>query len=209
MRAMAKPKKPAPKKKAPAQQAKAKRRPAADIAQADPTLFEPLTDGERADALRVLVDDARLSPMAKVGRYRVISAEPLVVKPPDPLSGKRMARIVIYDYAGDRCVEAYIDLTRNDIAALTASQAQPMLAPEEEEQALACALADKRVADALATGSEPRAVLHYWSKRATDLAHRRRAAAVVVGKHRGPAQLVAVVDLADNVVTDVVPADRW
>jgi hypothetical protein len=216
MRAMPKPKKPAPKKGPPKKQAaapapsKPKRRAAADIAQADPSLFLPLTDGERADALRVLLDDARLRPMANVGRYRVISAEPMVVKPPDPMSGRRLARVVIYDYAGDRCVESYVDLDSGTIASLNQTHAQPMLAPDEEEQAVACALADKRVAEAVVAGSQALAVYQYWSKRQSDLAHHRRSAAVVLGRPRAAQpSLVVVVDIADNVVTDVILGDRW
>src|SRR5688572_18945364 len=67
-----------------------KARAQADIATADPALFDPLTPGEVADALRTLTEDRRLSSMAKVGRYRVICTEPLVVKPPHWMSGHRL-----------------------------------------------------------------------------------------------------------------------
>jgi hypothetical protein len=70
----------------------------------------PLTAGEIADALRTLTEDRRVATMAKVGRYRVIATEPLVVKPPNPLAGHRLARVVVYDYAADRCVDACVDL---------------------------------------------------------------------------------------------------
>jgi hypothetical protein len=208
MRAMAKPKKTASARhRAPVPRRRAV--PAADVAKADPSLFAPLTEGERADALRVALDDPRLRPMAKIGRYRVISIEPIAVKPPDPLSGRRIARAVIYDYAGDRCVEAGVDLDRGALCALNQSHAQPMLAPEEEAQAVAVALADTRVASGIKPGDSWQAVLQYWTRRPTDLAHRRRSAAVVFGRAQGTASLVAVVDLADGVVTDVVPAERW
>src|SRR4051812_31971753 len=47
--------------KKPAKVAKARSdRKAADVAQADPTLFSPLTPGEVADALRTLTEDRRL-----------------------------------------------------------------------------------------------------------------------------------------------------
>src|SRR5690349_854518 len=74
---------------------KPKRGVAADVSEADPTLFDPLTPGETADALRTLIEDRRLSSMAKVGRYRVICTEPLVVKPPHWLAGHRLARVVV------------------------------------------------------------------------------------------------------------------
>src|SRR5579883_1939019 len=78
---------------------RADRRPQLDITHADASLFDPLTPGEVADALRTLTEDRRLSSMAKVGRYRVICTEPLVIKPSEgPLNwmaGHRLARIVI------------------------------------------------------------------------------------------------------------------
>ncbi len=73
-------------------------RKAPDIANSDPALFDPLTPGEAADALRTLTEDKRVSSMAKVGRYRVICTEPLVVKPPHRMAGHRLARVVAYDY---------------------------------------------------------------------------------------------------------------
>src|SRR5262252_7634495 len=77
---------------------------APDIAHAEPALFDPLTAGEAADALRTLTEDKRAAAMAKVGRYRVICSEPLVVKPPNLMAGHRLARVVAYDYATDRAV---------------------------------------------------------------------------------------------------------
>lgn len=76
----------------------------ATIAISDPVLFDPLTPGEAAEALRTLTEDRRLSAMAKVGRYRVVCCEPLVVKPPHDLAGQRLARVVAYDDAADRTV---------------------------------------------------------------------------------------------------------
>src|SRR5688572_22748433 len=52
---------------------------------ADPALFEPLCEGERADALRVMTEDRRLANMAKIARYRITAVEPLVLKPPHEL----------------------------------------------------------------------------------------------------------------------------
>ena len=46
----------------------ARKRGAADVVHSDPTLFDPLTPGEVADALRTLTEDRRLSTMAKVKR---------------------------------------------------------------------------------------------------------------------------------------------
>src|SRR5688500_6924969 len=109
----------APAKAKPARQARAAVRPAPPARPARaatrlravaPSLCHPLSEGERADALRILTEDRRLAAMAKVARYRVIAVEPLVVKPPHPQFGRRTARVVIYDYASDRSVEAAIDL---------------------------------------------------------------------------------------------------
>jgi hypothetical protein len=175
----------------------------------DPTLFAPLTEGERADALRVLTEDKRLSQLAKIGRYRVINVEPLTVKLPESLAGHRLVRVVIYDYASDRAVDAAVDLDTSDVASLSFSRCQPMLARDEEAAAIEIALAEERVKQELSLGDEPQVAMHYWSDRDTDLAYRRRSAAVLFGRPGARPSLVAVVDLLDSVVTDVVPAEQW
>jgi hypothetical protein len=210
----ARPAKPA-KKASPAKPAKAARkgraagRRAPDVAHADPVLFEALTEGERADALRVLTEDKRLASMAKVGRYKVIAVEPLVVKPPHELVGTRLARLLVYDYASDRCVDACVDLDASAVTFLAVTRAQPMLSREEEATAIAIAMSDERVAKQLSLGDEPQLAMHYWSRNTGDLAYARRSAAVLFGPRGGNASLVAVVDLLDDTVADVVPADQW
>lgn len=180
-----------------------------DLRYSDPQLFEPLTEGERADALRVLTEDARLNKMAKVGRYRVIAVEPLVVKPPHELVGHRLARLVIYDYAGDRAVDACVDLDERKVSFLDTSRAQPMLSRDEEASAVAIALRDERVEKQLSLGDEPLMAMHYWSNNENDLAYSRRSAAVIFGRRGAAASIVAVVDLLDETVADVVSAERW
>ncbi len=180
-----------------------------DVQAADPALFAPLTPGEVADALRTLTEDNRVGNMAKVGRYRVIVTEPLVVKPPHWMAGHRLARVVIYDYAADRCVDACVDLDAGIVAHLEVSRAQPMLSREEEAQAIHIALADERVRAKLSLGDEAMIAPHYWGRQASDLAFSRRAAAVVFGRPGGHPSVVAVVDLLDSLVSDVVPAAQW
>jgi hypothetical protein len=175
----------------------------------DPALFEPLSEGERADALRVMTEDRRLASMAKVARYRVVAAEPLVLKPPHDLFGHRLARVVAFDYAADRAVEALVDLDTGTLAHLQLSQSQPALAREEETAAVAIALRDERVKRELVLGDQPQAAMHYWSRRDADLAYSRRSAAVLFGQPGERPTLVAVVDLVDRAVADVVPADQW
>ena len=175
----------------------------------DPSLFTALTDGERADAVRLLTEHPQLSGMAKIGRYRVISVEPLVLKPGAERATARMARIVIYDYAGDRCVDAGVDLDRSEVTHLQFSKAQPMLAREEELAAIRIALADNQVQDMLAIADEPQVAMQYWSSRSDELASQRRSAAVMFGPTGQRPSLVAVVDLTDNQVADVVPAEQW
>jgi hypothetical protein len=184
-------------------------RPQADIVHADPELFDPLTPGEVADALRTLTEDRRLSSMAKVGRYRVICTEPLVVKPPHWMSGHRLVRVVAYDYAADRTVDACIDLDAGVVSHLELTHAQPMLSRDEEALAVSIAMVDDRVRAQLALGDAPQSTLHYWGRTPEDLAFARRSAAVVFGRADGHASLVAVVDLLENIVTQVVPAERW
>ena len=217
VRAMASSKKPVKTAKAAKTKPKPRHGPSApaasprppDIAKADPALFDPLSPGEVADALRTLTEDRRLSSMAKVGRYRVICAEPLVVKPPHWMAGHRLARVVAYDYAADRTVDACIDLDAGVVAHLDLTRAQPMLSRDEEALAVSVAMADDRVREKLALGDVPQSTLHYWGRTADDLAFARRSAAVVFGRADGHASLVAVVDLLENLVTRVVPAERW
>jgi len=185
------------------------RRPPVDVTKSDPTLFDPLTPGEVADALRTLTEDRRVSQMAKVGRYRVICTEPLVVKPPHWMAGHRLARVVCYDYATDRTVDACVDLDAGVVAHLELTKSQPMLSRDEEALAVSLAMVDERVRAKLVLGDMPLSTMHYWGRTANDLAFARRSAAVVFGRTDGHASLVAVVDLLDNAVTHVVPAELW
>jgi Cu2+-containing amine oxidase len=186
-----------------------KRRHTADVTEADPSLFDPLTQGEVADALRTLTEDRRLGSMAKVGRYRIIVTEPLVVKPPHWMAGHRLARVVAYDYSSDRAVDACVDLDAGVVAHLELSHGQPMLSRDEEALAISVAMADDRVRDKLALGDMPHMTMHYWGRNPNEMAYSRRAAAVVFGGDDGHATIVAVVDLLDNTVTQVVPAELW
>jgi len=181
----------------------------ADVIQADPTLFDPLTPGEVADALRTLTEDRRVGAMAKVGRYRVICTEPLVTKPPHPMAGHRLARVVAYDYAADRAVDACVDLDAGVVTHLEISRSQPMLSRDEEALAASVAMVDDKVRGKLSIGDVPQMTMHYWGRNQQDMAFARRSAAVVFGRDAGHATLVVVVDLLDNTVTQVVPAELW
>jgi Cu2+-containing amine oxidase len=181
----------------------------ADIVASDPTLFAPLTPGEVCDAVRTLTEDRRVAAMAKVGRYRVIATEPLVVKPPHWMAGHRLARVVVYDYAADRCVDACVDLDAGVVAHLDVNKAQPMLSREEESVAISVAVSDDSVRERLTMGDEPLIAMHYWGKDTSDQAYEQRSAAVVFGRPGGHATLIAVVNLLDNAVTQVVPAAQW
>lgn len=186
-----------------------KARTPADVAKADPTLFDPLTPGEVADALRTMTEDRRLASMAKVGRYRVICTEPLVVKPPHWMAGHRLARVVAYDYASARAVDACIDLDAGVVADLQLDKSQPMLSRDEEALAVSIAMIDERVRGKLGMGDMPQATLHYWGRNKQDISYGRRSAAVTFGRSDGHATLVAVVDLIDQQVIQVVPAEQW
>jgi Cu2+-containing amine oxidase len=180
-----------------------------DVVESDPTLFAPLTPGEAADALRTLTEDRRLGNMAKVGRYRTIACEPLVVKPPHWMAGHRLARVVVYDYAADRCVDACVDLDAGIVAHLDITRSQPMLSRDEEAMAIGVAVNDDRVRAKLQLGDEALVAMHYWGRSETELAYARRSAAVMFGRPGSHPTVVAVVDLIDNLVTDVVPASQW
>ncbi len=199
-------KRPAPK---PAPKAARKPKGPPDVVAADPSLFDPLTPGEVADALRTLTEDRRMTGIAKVGRYRVICTEPLVVKPPHWMAGHRLARVVVFDYANDRSVDACVDLDAGVVAHLEFGKGQPMLSREEEALATSIALADLRVREKLEISDEPVGTLHYWGRTRGDLAFARRSAAVMFGRAAGHVTLVAVIDLLDQTVTAVVPAEQW
>jgi hypothetical protein len=181
----------------------------ADLSAADASLFDPLTPGEIADALRTLTEDRRLGSMAKVGRYRVICTEPLVVKPPHWMAGHRLVRVVAYDYSQDRAVDACVDLDAGVVAHLELSKAQPMLSRDEEALAVSIAMVDERVREKLVLGDGPQITMHYWGRTQNEIAFARRSAAVLFGRPDGHSSLVAVVDLVDGQVTQVVPAELW
>jgi Cu2+-containing amine oxidase len=172
-------------------------------------LFEPLTPGEVADAIRTLTEDRRVATMAKVARYRVICVEPLVVKPPHWMAGHRLARVVVYDYSADRCVDACIDLDAGVVAHLDINRSQPMLSREEEALAITVALEDEQVRGALLLGEQPQLATHYWGRGSNDVAHARRSAAVLFGRPGEQPTVVAVVDLLDNTVLNVGAAEQW
>jgi hypothetical protein len=172
-------------------------------------LFLPLTQGERANAQRLVTEDARLSAMAKVARYKLVAIEPLVVKPPHPRSGRRLARVVIFDYAADLRVDANVDLEAEEVWHVASSTSQPMLSVSEEAEAIEIACADQSVGARLALGDEVQAVMQYWSRKRADLAYRRRSAIVLFGKAGARPSWVVVVNLVDRVVADVVAAEQW
>lgn len=201
--------KPAKAAKAPEPRKAAKKSPAPDVELADPALFDPLTPGEVADALRTLTEDRRVAAMTKVGRYRVIGTEPLVVKPPHLLTGHRLARVIAYDYSSDRAIDACVDLDAGVVVYLEQDKSQPMLSRDEEALAASIAMVDERVRSKLAMGDAPQSTLHYWGRTPGDMAYTRRSAAVVFGRADGHASLVAVVDLLDQTVTQVIPAELW
>src|SRR5262249_55423928 len=88
-------------------------------------------------------------------------------------------------------------------------KSQPMLSREEEALAISIAMVDDRVRQKLTLGDQPQSTLHYWGRTPKDIAYARRSAAVVFGRSDGHATLVAVVDLVDQTVTQIVPAELW
>ena len=185
------------------------RKAPADVVASDPSLFDPLTPGETADALRTLTEDKRLSSMAKVGRYRIICTEPLVVKPPHWMAGHRLVRVVAYDYSSDRAVDACVDLDAGVVAHLELTKGQPMLSRDEEALAISIAMVDERVSSKLQLGDVPQTTMHYWGRTQNDIAFARRSAAVIFGRANGHASVIVVVDLLDSTVTQVIPAEHW
>ena len=109
-----------------------------------------------------------MSSMAKVGRYRVICSRAArgqaVDRRANWMAGHRLARVVAYDYAADRAVDACVDLDAGVVAHLELSRGQPMLSREEEALAISIATADERVRSKLALGDVPQSTMHYWGR---------------------------------------------
>ncbi len=175
----------------------------------DPKLFAALSTGERIDAERILLSDPQLQSMARVGRYRIVCAEPWVAKPPHTAQGKRLARVVCYNYADDCAVTATIDLEETEVLGLQKTKSQPMLALAEEYRAIETAFSDERVAEELALGDSALATMHYWSARDSDLSSQRRSAAVLIGPEGGSPRFIAVVDLVADEVTNITKSEQW
>ena len=72
------------------------------------------------------------------------------------MAGHRLARVVAYDYAADRAVDACVDLDAGVVAHLELNTSQPMLSRDEEALAISIAMADDRVRDKLADGRQRR-----------------------------------------------------
>ena len=137
------------------------------------------------------------------------NAAELVAKAPADVVNHRLARAVIYDYSSERSVDASVDLDTGKVVRLHVARTQPMLSRDEEAAAIAIALADEQVKSKLAAGDAPQVAMHYWSRRDTSLAYSRRAAAVLLGQPGGATSVIAVVDLLDNLVCEIVPAAEW
>ena len=160
------------------------------------------TERDRKEALRILLDDDMMRSIARIGRFRVLAHETVVAEPPDPHAGHRLARIDLVDYASDRSVKACVDLDLGGVASLSCTPAAAVLAPEEEADALAVALADRRVAGGILLGDAPQSIIHVCPRTGE-----HRSAAIAFGTPRAQPTLVAVVDLAMRQVTKIVPGN--
>ena len=60
------------------------------------------------------------------------------------MAGHRLARVVAYDYAADRAVDACIDLDAGVVVDVGFDRSQPMLSREEEALAVSIAMIDER-----------------------------------------------------------------
>jgi hypothetical protein len=149
---------------------------------------------EAKRALHILLGDATMRGIARRQRFRIVENEPLETAPP---AGRRLRGIALVDYASDRAVTAEVDLDRGDVSSLRFDPAGPNLAPAEEDEALAVALADRRVAVGLALGDTPQRFVHVGAT--------HRSAAIAFGTTRGAPSFVAVVDLARRAVTKILP----
>ena len=155
---------------------------------------------EAARALEILLANDMMRSIARSGRFRVRANRPVAVEVPDLLAGKNLRFIDIVDYPSDRMVTAVVDLDAEDIAVLRCSPAESILGPAEEDDAIAVAVADRRVSAGLSLGDCPQSVVRVG-------APPHRSAAVTFGMPHSAPSLVAVVDLARMAVTRIMPAE--
>ena len=170
--------------------------------------MQPLSRGETAHAVRLLISADSLETMSELGRYQVIAAEPVAAKTGD-LAGARLAHVVVYDHADTRSVSGLVNLDAGEVVSVELTSAQPALSPLEEERAMEIASADARVKDALSSEDFPLSVLHTWSRKPSERAYTRRSAAVLYGHGARDVTVVAVVDMTGGEVIEVSPADKW
>jgi hypothetical protein len=155
-------------------------------------------DGERA--LEILLGNDMMRSIARSGRYRVRANHRPEDDPPDVPAGKNLQFIDIVDYASDRMVSAWVDLDDEDVAILRCAPADAILGPAEENDAIAVAVADRRVSAGLSLGDCPQSVVRVEARP-------HRSAAIAFGMPRSAPSLVAVVDLARMAVTRIIPAE--
>jgi hypothetical protein len=155
---------------------------------------------EGTRALGILLADDMMRTIARSGRYRVRMNRPLVRDSPDPFVGKNIRFIDVVDYASDRSITAGVDMDDEAVAFLHCAPGEALLGPDEEDDAIAVAVADRRVSAGLSLGDCPQSIVR------VDAAP-HRSAAITFGMPRSTPSLVAVVDLARRTVTRIIPAD--
>jgi hypothetical protein len=155
---------------------------------------------EGTRALGILLADDMMRKIARSGQYRVRTNRPLFVESPAPFAGKNLRFIDVVDYASDRSITAGVDLDDEAVTFLHCAPGEALLGPEEEDDVITVAVADRRVSAGLLLGDCPQSIVRVD-------APPHRSAAIAFGMPRSVPSLVAIVDLARRAVTRIISAD--
>ena len=197
------PKKPGPPAKA------AKR--GADVVKADPTLFDPLTPGEVADALRTLTEDRRVSCDGEgrpLPRARAPSRSWSSRRTGWPGTGSRASsRTTTRHDRSRRCVRR--SRRRRGRAPRAHAGAADAVARRGGDRDLDRDRRQPRAREARASATCRSRRCTTGAARPATCRSRGARPRSIFGRADGHASLVAVVDLLDQPVTQVVPAEQW
>jgi len=164
----------------------------------------PLTEKERALAVRLAGEDATLAPVV-AGRARTVLVE-AAQGPRGARAGVRHAVVGVYDYDGNRGYVAAVDLEQGQAVEVHEVLVRFQLSPEEKAEAEELAGKDRRVRRFL--GDRPMRPLTRLYFPPTAAKHKpAHRYAIVFVRPNASERRYAVVDLSAGRVTEVLAAD--
>lgn len=153
---------------------------------------KPFSRTERSRLERIVRGHPELGPVMK-GHARVVLAEPHLAS-----STPGEAIVAVYDYDKDRTLVAHV-ASRGQITSVDEAPAQFQLSDEEEDEAAALAIADKRVKAFLGRRRMQPLTRLYFPRRTSRHRH-----AIVFLRPNSSERSYAVVDLSDGSVVEVL-----